>query len=426
MASLGVLSPLLDLWHSLSQGARDNVVGTIVGGLALAVVTGSLIFFRKSIWAVIDRIRPNPGATAQTPQSATKPQELIIKVERPEPSAPAPQIPEPEEQIERAFGTVPRPPTVGFVARRDKDGRDIVERLTEEMAPDKSLLTVLWGEGGIGKTTLAAEVARGLRIEYNQRIVWTSADKRSDFTFSTFLDEIALRLNRNDLLRLAVEPKATEVQILIAGAPMLVVLDNFETISPDEATSCSNFLADKASCSGLITTRHQVAGARNVRIDAMSLDEGKEFLKRLIEQSADPSAFVGLDRERLMETAALNPLVMEWVVAQIALAQRPADVLEDLSHGKGDAAQRVFDRSFNLPQLGDDGRTVLLALSLFVPSASRGALAAVAGFGDDKNRLNQAVKQLASLRLVTTVDGGERLLVQGLTRELARARLEKY
>ena len=97
-----------------------------------------------------------------------------------------------------------------------------------------------------------------------------------------------------------------------------------------------------------------------------------------------------------------------------------------LSLGKGDAAQRVFDRSFNLPQLGDDGRTVLLALSLFIPSASRGALAAVAGFGDDKNRLNKAVKSLATLRLLSAADGGERLQVQGLTRELARARLEKY
>lgn len=127
-----------------------------------------------------------------------------------------------------------------------------------------------------------------------------------------------------------------------------------------------------------------------------------------------------------MGTAALNPLVMEWLVAQIALAQTAEDVLEDLGQGKGDAAQRVFDRSFDLPQLGDDGRTVLLALSLFVPSASRGALAAVAGFAEDKNRLNEAVKRLAALRLLSTTDGGERLQVQGLTRELARARLGKY
>lgn len=188
---------------------------------------------------------------------------------------------------------------------------------------------------------------------------------------------------------------------------------------------CAEFLAKHSSCAALITTREMVNGARNIWIDAMSPSEALEFLERLIRQSGS-NAFVDLDRQRITQVAAANPLVMEWVVAQVTLAQTPREVLDDLTHGVGDAAQRVFDRSFNLPQLGDDGRTALLALSLFVPSASRSALAAVAGFGNDANRLNEAVRRLAALRLVNTTDGGERLFVQGLTRELARARLEKY
>jgi tetratricopeptide (TPR) repeat protein len=95
----------------------------------------------------------------------------------------------------------------------------------------------------------------------------------------------------------------------------------------------------------------------------------------------------------------------------------------DLRKGKGTAAERVFDRSFNLPQVGDDGRAVLLALSLFSPSASRVALAEVAGFGTDVNRVNEAVKHLAALRLVASTAGGRRLLVEGLTRELASNKL---
>lgn len=419
MTSLSLIFPLVDQWHQLRDGTRD----AIIGGLAVAIVLGAIAVFRK---ALLSGLRYLLGAGAGGGSLTNRqPQELRIKVEGVPPSeSPPPQAA--AGQPTTSAPLIPKSPAVGFVARRDKEGHDIVELLKRDLSSESNLLIALWGEGGIGKTTLAAEVARALIKDYGQRLIWTSADKRADFTYSTFLDEIALRLNRNELLRLAVEPKTSEVQMLMAEAPTLVVLDNFETITPDEAKSCSDFLAHKASCSGLITTRDRVAGARNIRIDAMSRDEAKEFLERLISQSADPNAFEGLDRERLMVTAALNPLVMEWVVAQIGLAQSPADVLEDLSHGKGDAAQRVFDRSFNLPQLGDDGRTVLLALSLFVPSASRGALAAVAGFGDDKDRLNQAVKRLAALRLLSTADGGERLQVQGLTRELARARLEKY
>ena len=315
MTSLSLIFPLVEQWRQLRDGTRDG----IIAGVVVAVVIGAATVFHKALLAGLKRL---VGADVPAPP------QVIVNV-------PAPTLPPPQtDQAAASQPTIsapliPKPPGVGFVARRDLEGHDIVGLLKTELSPESNLLIALWGEGGIGKTTLAAEVARALIKDYGQRLVWTSADKRADFTYSTFLDEIALRLDRNDLLRLAVDPKTSEVQMLLAEATTLVILDNFETISPDEAKFCSEFLAHRATCSGLITTREQIAGARNIRIDAMSPTEGEEFLDRLINQSADPKAFVGLDRKRLMETAALNPLVMDWVVAQIALAQRPADVLED-------------------------------------------------------------------------------------------------
>jgi tetratricopeptide (TPR) repeat protein len=207
-----------------------------------------------------------------------------------------------------------RPPVVGFVARRDQEGRDIVARLKEDLTPQKNQLIVLWGPGGVGKTTLAAEAARGLTGVFGPRIVWMSADGRADLTLATFLDEIATQLGRPDLRKLAPEPKEERVRALVATAPTLLVLDNFETIAPEEQTRCADFLAQRAP----------------------------------------------------------------W-----------------------------------------------LALSLFVPGATRPALAEVAGLGDDVKHLNQAVKRLAALWLVGTTEGGRCLTVEGLTRELARARLAK-
>lgn len=320
---------------------------------------------------------------------------------------------------------IPRPPVVGFVARRDDKGRDIIERLKEELAPQRNQLVALWGAGGVGKTTLAAEAVRALTLDHKHRVVWTSAERRADFTFSTFLDEIASRLNHDDVLRLAIESKAAKLQAIVASVPTLIVLDNFETILPEESKRCVEFLIQQSRCPTLITTREVIDGALNIPIDAMSVAEAQEFLERFIKQSSGAHASTGLDRERIVQTAAGNPLVMQWVVAQIGLAQRTDDVLDDLAHGEGDAAQRVFDRSFNLPRLGDDGRAALLALSLFVPSASRPALAEVSGFGANMKRLNDAVKRLAALRLVSTTAGAERLMIQGLTRELAKARLMK-
>jgi tetratricopeptide (TPR) repeat protein len=144
----------------------------------------------------------------------------------------------------------------------------------------------------------------------------------------------------------------------------------------------------------------------------------------LIEQTQNRNAFERLDRQRIIKAADANPLVMQWVIAQIDLAQHPSDVLEDLAHGEGDAAERVFDRSFNLPQVGSDRRDTLLALSLFAPSASRPALAAVAGFGDDVRRVREAVRGLAALCLVKSTSE-ERWIIEGLTRDLAKARLPR-
>src|SRR5215510_2572279 len=319
---------------------------------------------------------------------------------------------------------IPRPPRVGFVARRDQNGRDLIERLREELAPERRQIVTLWGPGGAGKTTLAAEAARAMADQFRGRIVWTGPQLRADFTASAMLDEIATRLGRADLRTASTADKPELVRALLAESPALVVLDNFETISEEGQPQCVEWLIG-APCTVLITTREKIDQTRSVQIAAMSLEESQDFLSRLIEEAHDRASFDGLDRGIIIETAERNPLVMQWIVAQIDEAQRPRDVLAELRQGEGDAARRVFDRSFDLEQLGDDGRAALLALSLFTPSASREALAQVAGVGNDLKRSNEAVRRLARLWLVAAKDGGERLAIEGLTREMARARINR-
>jgi tetratricopeptide (TPR) repeat protein len=321
---------------------------------------------------------------------------------------------------------IPRPPVIGFVARRDADGRNIVERLKEELAPRKNQLVTLSGPGGIGKTTLAAEAARALEELFGGRIVWSSAAGRADFTLSTLLDDIVTQLGRADLRTLASDEKEAQVLALVADPLALVVLDNYETIAPDEQKRIEKWF-EQAQCSALFTSRprQSIGTTLNITVTAMSREEAREFLERLIAQTQDAQIFTGEVRQRIYETAEANPFVMQWVVAQIDAAQEPLAVLGDLAHGEGDAAQRVFDRSFNLPQLGDDGRAALLALSLFVPSAAREALAEVAGFGKDLKRVNEAVKNLRALWLIKAIDENRRFTVEGLTRSLAGARLSR-
>jgi tetratricopeptide (TPR) repeat protein len=150
----------------------------------------------------------------------------------------------------------------------------------------------------------------------------------------------------------------------------------------------------------------------------MSMPEAREFVGRLIGQARHPQSFKGLEHDEIIDAADRNPLVLQWIIKQIDQAKQPRAVLAELSQGKGYAAERVFGRSFAL--LNDDGRAALLALSLFVPDASRPALSEVAGFGEDPPRLDPAAAQLAELWLANPTEGNERLTVAGLTRELAK------
>lgn len=300
-----------------------------------------------------------------------------------------------------------------------------MERLKEELAPKKNNLVALWGPGGAGKTTLAAEAARALADSFQHRLAWVSPLLHADLTltFTTLLDEIASQLGDAGLRKLESEEKESKVRELIASAPALIVLDNFETIKSEEQSRCISFLAQRASCPALVTTRTRIDGATNIPLAAMSVEEAREFLGRLIEQTRAPSKFDRLNRDDLIRTCEANPVVLQWVVGQVDLALPLRTVLSYLAQGKGDAAKRVFDRSFDSREVGKDGRAVLLALSLFVPSASREALAEVAGLTRDLARLDQAIRRLSALWLIETTDDGERLMIQGLTREFASVQL---
>ncbi|HEV2863971.1 MAG TPA: toll/interleukin-1 receptor domain-containing protein [Pyrinomonadaceae bacterium] len=316
---------------------------------------------------------------------------------------------------------VPRPPTFGFVARHDAQGRDIVGRLKEELAPGQNRLVTLSGPGGIGKTTLAAEAARALLPPYANRVVWSRADGRTDYTLPTLLDDIATQLGRPQLRTLAPDAKAEQVRDLADDAPTLVVLDNCETIADGEQQRIESWF-QQTQCSALFTSRPRVAETIFVAVAAMSREEAEEFLEKVVRQLQEPDLFTPEIRRRIYETAEANPFVMQWVAAQIdEQGKEPEKVLEELKGGQGKAAERVFGRSFNLPRVGDDGRDTLLALSLFTPGARRDALAQVAGL--DEPRLNEAVTNLRALWLVKGLDSNRRLGVEGLTRTLTESRL---
>jgi len=327
------------------------------------------------------------------------------------------------ELIEEAFGRIPREPVVPFVSRQGSQGEDLATWISEQLAaPDRPVLAI-WGVGGVGKTTLAGKIARSLIEKFNGRVAWASADGRDGYAWQTLIDEVGQQLGcPPPVMNRERDVRARQVAALINNRAAVIVLDNLETVATDEAARCVEWLTSEVRSPVLITTRDRVTNVRNIPLQAMSPEESRQFLNGLARQSQYPEA-VGQYADSIIKMSEANPLVLQWIVSQVDLAQDPVDVFRELQRGEGHAARRVFDRSFDLPQTTDDGRSVLLGLSMFPEPASRPALAHVAGFGNDMPRVNAAIARLASLRLVLFGKTPDRIRIEGLTRELALAKL---
>lgn len=322
---------------------------------------------------------------------------------------------------------LPAPPAVGVVPRRDREGRDIVGHLVEELAPGRSRRVMLSGPGGIGKKTLAAEAARALLNDYDGRVVWSDASG-GDYTEYSLFEDITVKLGGSKPHRFPFARKKAEANARIAGRPLLIVIDNYAEIEREERREIQRWL-EGSPCSALFVSREIDArlDLHNVPVVPMWPDEAREFFRRLVRETQSPQIFTDMVRDCILHEAGGNPIALKWIVEQINLTQRPEGVLEELRRGKGAAANRIFNYTFSR-QLGDDERAALLALSLFTPNATHKALAYVAGFGRSPRalrRLDTAVSNLTRLSQFRAGEESGRLGLENLTRRFARAKLNE-
>ena len=69
------------------------------------------------------------------------------------------------------------------------------------------------------------------------------------------------------------------MRALVADAPALVALDNYETITDEEKKRIESWFKS-ARCSALFTSRHRIQETVFIQVSAMSRDEAEEFLSK--------------------------------------------------------------------------------------------------------------------------------------------------
>jgi tetratricopeptide (TPR) repeat protein len=322
------------------------------------------------------------------------------------------------------------PPRSGFVGR-EREKAQIHEALCS-----RSYLISIDGIGGIGKSSLALEVAyeclNARREKSSQDIaifdgfIWTTAKDR-DLSLNALLDTIARTLDYPGIVQQPLEEKRHAARKLLQSRPYLLIVDNFETIT-DEGVR--DFLLDLPEPSKvLITTREQkLRDVRSVSLKGLTGPEALTLIRNEGKRQGLASFELAEDRIllHLYQATGGAPLAIKWAVGQIKQKGQSLDtVLSALHEARGDIFDLLFARSWGL--LSPDAQQVLLVMPLFATSATQAAIEAAS---DVRHfALDEALGQLVEMSLVEVTDELDRTRqrygLHPLARAFAAAKLEQ-
>jgi tetratricopeptide (TPR) repeat protein len=281
---------------------------------------------------------------------------------------------------------------------------------------------VFSGQGGIGKTALALEIAwKCFELGYFDAIVWASAKKlvfnpitskveaaEASCLIST-LDGFFVQIDSVLSLGLSkVSPDERRMLVIDALEKhrALLVVDDFETI--EEKDDFIEFLAKlPGQCKAIVTCRWGYSG-RGLTIPIEGLDNNSTFHFLRTEAITRRMDFVSeLEKGelvRIRRTTDGNPLVMKWVAGQINFAKSVDKVIYKMvSTNSKDLLEFCFRNSFEMAT--EKGRSILLVLGFFSTQAGNDLLAAATGLKLD-DIVVEEIPQLIKLALIDCTPAG--------------------
>jgi hypothetical protein len=326
----------------------------------------------------------------------------------------------------RVYENLPAPTYSQFVMRPQAFA-EVLDGLQQ-----RSAAVLIVGLGGNGKTSLAREVAAHcLRDSADaprfDAVVWVSDKDRPGTTnLSTVLDEIARTLDYPGFTQFAHDEKLYEVGQLLKRQRVLLVIDNFETISDGALLTWLLRLPEPSKA--IMTSREfrrEMRSSWPVELRGMSEAEAWELLtERVRVLKIERIAGDRTQLEPLLAATGGNPKALTMMMGLLKYERRPLQhVVDDLYAARGDLFDDLFARAWAL--LDEAARRVLLVATFFPTSATAEALSASAdaqGFAFDR-----AVERLADLALLDVQQEdlrcAPRYTLHSLVRAFARARL---
>ncbi len=310
--------------------------------------------------------------------------------------------------------------TPHFVGR----GREIDEFASWLADVAASRPAALVGMGGVGKSTLAAQIAHRLRNDFPDGVLWAHL---ADADPLDILQGWAQVFGCDFRSLTDVENRAAAVRGLWSGKRVLIVLDDARTLE-----CLRPLLPGSPTCAALITTRDRelaaLVNAQIMPLGELPSEESSALLVRLVggeRVRAEPEA-----TRRIGQIVEHLPLALEIVGRLLARAEWQS--LTEMADRLADASQRldrlvIRDVSVRAAflvswqSLPADLRRVFALLGLFqARSFASPALAAAANLPIDQ--AEEGLLELASLSLLG-VEAPRRFRQHALLADFAREQL---
>ena len=322
------------------------------------------------------------------------------------------------------------PSTDGFVGRKSSI-REVIELI------QNNRIIVITGAGGIGKTSLAIKVARAtfetrtfnfLRLKRSldfYAVIMVSA-RDTILDIDNVLNTIARELGYTGIPQKDLEEKMVEVLSLFKKYKILLIVDNYETITDSAIDKFINLIPEPGKL--IITTRHRkelCSGQVPFDIEKLNKKEGIKLIEREMRKRLNIENLVEEDLVDLYKATGGSPLAIKWSIGQINYrGQSLSSITSVLNEAHGELFESIFSDSWKL--LSPSSKELLQIMLFFTTTVSRKAL--LNSSGQNPLIFDDALGQLIELSLIDSnqevSDSKKRFNLHPLTRSFAQKELE--
>lgn len=287
----------------------------------------------------------------------------------------SPEIPASAVEHGRIHHNLPLPECddTGLLGR-DKE----VDLLVEALKRRRETVLTITGEGGIGKSALALEVASQLLDDEEspyESILWVSlkTERLTANGVERVKDSVTSLHGATQILGRSVKDgfsgSIEDLAIAIGDRPTLICFDNLETITGEEFVMLYEGLP--AGVSYLVTSRQGIGQLeRRVPLAPLSEQAALSLLNQLIRYRSIPALarVDGESRKAIVKRLRYSPLSIRWYLQAIETGANPQAMLADQSDLLSYCIANVLDR------VSDEARLILVALMLHEEASTESQL----------------------------------------------------